>query len=535
MLHYIKKGKLERLKTDVVIVGSGAAGLMVAGSFAPALEVVLLSKLDLREGCTNNAQGGIACAIGADDSLESHIKDTIYAGAGLCDEKMVRILVGEGPAAIEEIAAEVKFDQRADGGYYLGREAAHARARILHAGGDATGRALEEGLMKRMRRRKRLQSIEYCRAFHLIVEDGRCTGLIAWMTRENRFLHIAARAVVLACGGYSQLFQETTNPRTSTGDAVSLALEAGAEVMDMEFVQFHPTALFVAGAPRFLISEAVRGDGAILRNAAGQAFMPEYHELADLAPRDVVSRAIVSEMIRTRESCVFLDLSHLQRDRVYERFPTIRAACQDFGLDIARQWIPVRPAAHYTMGGVRCDEWGRSSLPGLYVGGESAASGVHGANRLASNSLLEGLVFGRRIARHLGEELASAAPVATARAWPASTTRLSEELDPVDLLRTLKALMWRLAGVYREKPQLDALMHRLQPWLDLGVAPAQPSFEWMDFHSLRHVALAVGRAALERRESRGAHYRRDFPDHEDSHFKRHLIWNLEGLMRGRPS
>lgn len=521
------KDSEESLSTDVVIIGSGAAGLSVAIHLPETLQVLLVSRSDLKEGCSYYAQGGIACVKDPADSVESHVKDTLFAGAGLCNEKLVRILASDGPAIIQAITSDVTFDHAPDGQLLLGHEGAHSHRRILHAGGDATGKALVLGLQRRLARHKNVKILEHGRVLGF---DKESSALRIWKHREDKIIQVQARQVVLATGGYSQLYQETTNPSTSTGDGIRLALDAGAEIMDMEFVQFHPTALFVAGAPRFLISEAVRGDGAILRNASGHPFMREYHELADLAPRDVVSRAILHEMIRGRESCAFLDLSHLKPAKVYERFPTIRAVCRDYELDLARQWIPVRPAAHYTMGGVRTDEWGRTRTPGLYACGEVAATGVHGANRLASNSLLEGLVFGARVARSIAEEGQNFRYDEDTSASQGDD-RIVEELDSDDLLNTLKSLMWRNVGVLRDRSQLLAARRRLSYWLNIRLRPQLITHSWLNFRSLKWVAWAVCKSALARQESRGAHWRDDFPETDDPNYLRHLCDDRTTLLK----
>ncbi len=509
----MKSSQVETIKTDVAILGSGAAGLMAATSLPRGLRVLLVSKYGLSSGSTHWAQGGLACVVSEEDDIESHIQDTHYAGAGLCEDAIVRTLCEQGPQILRDLLPWVKFDLSAKGEFRLGREGAHEHARILQSGGDAIGKGIESGLIKRLEHFDNVKSLCDTRAIELLKDEtGRCVGLQLWNPNTQQSIKVLAKAIILATGGYSQLYQETTNPISSTGDGAYLALSAGAEVMDMEFVQFHPTALFIAGAPRFLISEAVRGFGGVLRTASGDAFVHKYHAMGDLAPRDVVSRSIVTEMIRSREACVFLDLTHRKACDIEERFPNIHRVCAKFGLDVTRQWIPVRPAAHYTMGGVRVDEWGCSTVPGLYACGEAAANGVHGANRLASNSLLEALVFGKRCAEHISatdfKRRSSHIPS------PEKVIEMSnmDDLDPRDLLRTLKSIMWRSVGVYRDKHEMEAVLKRLSTWRHLHLRPSFLSHEWLDFRSLNLVGLSVCKGALQRKESRGAHFRADFPE-----------------------
>lgn len=523
--------KSPTLKTDVLVIGSGAAGLMASLNIDPSLEVTLLSKRHFDEGSTNYAQGGVACVIDGEDSLESHISDTHYAGDGLCDEEPVKVLVKEGPDAIGELLGWMEFDRNSRGQLRLGHEGAHSHRRILHAGGDTTGAKIQEALGKRVRALKGLRSLEHHRLVELL-KDGkdRCIGAHVVSTKSGEGMVVLARAVVLATGGISQIYQESTNPVTSSGDGVSAAFEIGATIRDPEFVQFHPTALFIAGAPRFLISEAVRGEGAILRNSEGEAFMKDVHSMAELAPRDVVSRAIAHQMIEKEEGCAFLDLTHLKSDKMTSRFPTITACCSRFGIDISRQWIPVRPAAHYSMGGVATDLDGRTDVEGLFACGEVASTGVHGANRLASNSLLEALVFGRRVGCAIsGSELPK---LTQSRPVLAPTVDSSPVLDPEDLIRTLRSQMWRGGGVFRTRHRMERVDKRLREWYrlehnDRGFSESSDT--------LRHLinnAFLVNHGALLRKESRGAHYREDFPRRDDVNFQAHTTINLRDLKGG---
>jgi L-aspartate oxidase len=513
--------KLKQLQTDILIVGSGAAGLMCLSKLDPNLRVILVCKRDIDEGSTNYAQGGVACVIDAEDSFSSHESDTHYAGDGLCDPEAVKVLVRGGPAAMADLMKTMDFDRNKQGQLMLGHEGAHSHRRILHAGGDATGRGIQLGLHKALDRDK-LVILPYHRLLRIITEDNECRGAVINDLSSGEQLQVQARAVVLASGGYSQVYQETTNPTTSTGDGMCAAFDAGAIIRDPEFVQFHPTALFLAGAPRFLISEAVRGEGAILRNARGEAFMKDVHSMAELAPRDVVSRAIAREMIKHDEGCVFLDLSHLNASKVTTRFPTIAACCKRFGLDIAKQWIPVRPAAHYTMGGVASDLWGQTNIQRLYVAGEVASTGVHGANRLASNSLLEGLVFGSRIAEHLGGLNEGRKADKEIFFEPKDVPGL----DYDDVIRTVRSMMWRKVGVFRTEDQLRKVRKRLMDWKQLELPDWGFSASSDDMRVLVTNALLITEGALARQESRGSHHRDDFPRRDDENFNKHTELSL---------
>lgn len=517
----------EIIKTDVLILGSGGAGLSCLNFLDDSLDVIIVSKEREDEGCTRYAQGGIACVTAPEDSFESHVQDTLYAGDGLCDLEIARMLVENGPEVLKALKDDIIFDSDGSGQYALGHEGAHSNRRILHAGGDATGDAIQMGLLKKAEQRSRWKQLSFHRCFELLVEDGVCYGGRLWDEINKKIIQVHAKSVVIATGGYSQIFQETTNPNTATGDGVSLAFDIGAEIRDPEFTQFHPTALFLAGAPRFLISEAVRGEGAILRNTSGDPFMKSEHELAELAPRDIVSRAIVKEMIRCGESCVFLDLSHLSSDKVYKRFPNIRTFCQKFGIDIGRQWIPVRPAAHYCMGGVKTDQYGSTNIQGLYACGEAASTGVHGANRLASNSLLEALVFGKAVAEHISGNI-------EAKKFPKFEIQLQEErrdFDIQDIVRTIKSLMWRYGGIFREKEKLEKTRKRLLEWIDLDIKPNLFNFEiWSDYRGVCYSSLLVCSGALEREESRGSHFRNDFPKRDDVNFLKHSVFSKSDLL-----
>jgi L-aspartate oxidase len=522
------------LHTDYLIVGSGIAGLRAAIALAPAGRVLILTKAEAAESNTGYAQGGIAAALGADDSVDLHAGDTMRAGDGLCDEAAVRVLVAEGPGYVRELMAwGARFDVDATGRLALGLEAAHSARRILHAG-DSTGREIGMALWRQVIKLPAVATVNHALVTDLLVRDG-AVGGVGFYDEGGKRHEVRARATLLATGGAGQVFRETTNPAVASGDGIALAFLAGARVADLEFVQFHPTALKVAGAPRFLISEALRGEGARLVNGRGEAFMSRYHGDADLAPRDVVARSIVREAERTGGD-VSLSLAHLDPGHVRARFPTIAETCRQIGIDIATDRIPVGPAAHYIMGGIDTDEWGRTSLPGLYAAGETACTGVHGANRLASNSLLEGLVFGARAAQAMTEPPRAAVPGPDRRA--AGTVAVPPVTgNPADLdVAAVRDLMWRAVGLFRTGDGLTAAVARL----DAAFAASRTEqrarsagephgeggamgVEWWRRYNLITVARLIARAALRREESRGGHFRDDFPARDDLHWKVHLV------------
>lgn len=496
----------------VAVIGSGVAGLVAALELSRAQTVTLVTKSRLSESNTRYAQGGIAAAMAAEDSVSAHIEDTLRAGAGLCRPEAVAILCAEGPARVRDlIDLGVGFD-REHGILAQGREAAHSRARVLHAGGDATGLAIETALVAAVRA-AHIVVLEHTFAADLLLDGNRVRGVEIFDT-NGRKRTLPADAVVLASGGAGHLYPYTTNPSVATGDGVALALRAGAELADLEFYQFHPTALSASGG--FLISEAVRGDGAVLRAADGSRFMQTVHPDADLAPRDVVARGIAEQMARQENKPVLLDATALGADFLAQRFPTINAACLRAGLDWSRHPIPVAPAAHYWMGGVRTDVWGRTSLPGLFAVGEVACTGVHGANRLASNSLLESLVFAWRAANLLVAEGPDAV-----RRWPAlhdsQTPHIDLEIqqnpsaDPLPSREALQQLMWQSAGIVRDAAGLRTAQSLLSTWrLD------PQTMHDRETANLLLLARALVAAALARSESRGAHARTDFPHTDDA-------------------
>ena len=507
--------------TDFLIVGGGIAGLRAAIGLAPAGRVLILTKAEPAESNTDYAQGGIAAAMGDDDSPSLHAADTIRAGDGLCDEAAVAVLVENGPRYVRELMDwGTRFVREPDGRPALGREAAHSVRRVLHSG-DATGREIGRVLWERVRAMTSVSTIDHMLVTEVLM-DGRDSG-VAYVDAAGARHEVRARATLLATGGAGQVFRETTNPAVATGDGIALAFHAGARVADLEFVQFHPTALNRAGAPRFLISEALRGEGARLVNDRGEAFMMRYHAEGDLAPRDIVARSIVRESDRTGGS-VFLTLAHMDPAYVTRRFPTIAAMCARVGLDLARDRIPVGPAAHYIMGGVDTDEWGRTSVPGLFAAGEVACTGVHGANRLASNSLLEGLVFGARAAIAM-QQSAQAAPLKTDRIR-AEGLGLRANL-PQPLVMTTEAirdLMWRSVGLFRSRDGLARAVAVLERAIEAAV-PATAD-DWRR-RNLTTVARLIAAAALRREESRGAHFREDFPERDDQRWRIHVVDTIQ--------
>ncbi|MHC4914574.1 MAG: L-aspartate oxidase [Planctomycetota bacterium] len=523
--------KVPALEAEVLVVGSGVAGLSaaIAAAGAGASPVVVVAKRAPEDTNTWHAQGGVAAAMTDDDSPEKHMADTLAAGAGLCDEEAVRRLVEEGPVRVRELISwGAQFDHE-DGELARTAEGAHSVRRVLHAAGDATGREFQRALLARASSLEEISLLHDHFAADLLHEGGEVFGVLAMNSRTGTFLRIASGAVVLATGGLGRVYRETTNPEVATGDGVAMALRAGAEITDMEFVQFHPTTLYLAGAPRFLISEAVRGEGAVLLNANRERFMDSYHERAELAPRDVVSRAIVKEMRRAGGNCVYLDLSGMETERIARRFPSITAICSDFGLDIRGEPIPVRPSVHYAMGGVRTDLDGRTVIKRLLAAGECACAGVHGANRLASNSLLEGLVFGRAAGLAARNEASASNGRFPHRHLPRSGQLRHVPIDVDDLARSLKSLMWRSAGIYRDGSTLEVAGKHLAFWRQYAYREDARSPAALELQNMMAVAELMVRSARLRTESRGAHQRLDFPDTDDAGWKRHLIMNREDL------
>jgi len=595
---------------DVAIIGGGIAGLSVALRLPEHMRVALFTKGQLGESNTRYAQGGLAVALGADDSPELHFQDTLTAGAGLCNGEAVRILVESAPEAVYWLMRMgVQFDraQAGDGhttpdGLLLGREAAHSRWRVLHAGGDATGAEIERALLAALQQRSSVMLYEETFVSNLQVQDGMCVGLEA-IDRNGQIFTVTADAIVLASGGAGGLWLHTSNPAGATADGLALAWRAGAALTDLEFMQFHP-AVLVAGSSSHLISEAVRGEGAYLRNHAGERFMPRYSPQAELAPRDVVARAILSEMLAERTDCQYLDLRHLPSEKMYARFPTISAICATYGLDLAQDLLPIAPAAHYCMGGIMVDTCSRTTLPGLYAVGEVACTSVHGANRLASNSLLEGLVFGLRVADTLAGSNGTWEPYSSAKDFPiaivehqfqeahacVNSVHVAHETTVAEMRRQVRSLMWQYVSLSRDREGLleaNRRIHELKqtmstirsgnaakPHLSSSLDTSQPSsvyssddpcghhgvgnghhgvgghhevasgchttrahhnsmqtesIEWMETGNMLEVAELIIAAALQRHESRGSHWRLDYPQLDERLSYSHCVLSRVAL------
>jgi L-aspartate oxidase len=510
---------------DYIIVGSGIAGLYTALLAREQGNVAILTKGSIDDCNTKYAQGGIAAAIGKGDSPDLHFRDTIAAGDGLCDEEAVRILVNEAPARIAELVRfGVPFDTL-DGEIDLTTEAAHSAPRILHAGGDATGEHIETTLSNRVRASK-IQVFEHCLATEIQIEKGRVSGVKALDSRTGSVEEFGCRFLILATGGAGQLYKFTTNSEIASGDGIALAFNAGAEIVDMEFFQFHPTALHLPGVTPFLISEAVRGEGGVLRNVEGRRFMPDYVAEAELAPRDVVTRSILYEMKKTGSDRVFIDITHLPPHLITTRFPNIYSFCLDHGLDITKGLIPVAPAAHYLMGGIKTNSWGETNIAGLFACGETACTGVHGANRLASNSLLEVVVFSKRIMEKTGTggELRAADTKKGADTHVSLSQRQSPAV-PAPSLSALQQLHWDKVGIIRNKKELTQAADTLAAWQKVLPQPVdRPSYE---LSNLILTGRLVTEAALIREESRGAHFRSDFPETLPE-WRRHIVFTRRG-------
>jgi L-aspartate oxidase len=520
------KVHLMSLETDFIVIGSGVAGLRASIELAACGgRVAVLTKDKASESNTEYAQGGVAVVLSDDDNPELHEGDTLVAGAGLCDEQAVETLVTEGTKYIKQLIEWGGEFDREGGKLVFTQEAAHSRRRIIHAHGDSTGAEFVRSLIARAGQEKTIDLTPFANTESLIVRDGRCVGVrfLDPVLRQPR--EIYAKAVVMATGGAGQLYQHTTNPPVATGDGMAMAYFAGAEMADMEFIQFHPTALNLEKAPRFLLSEAMRGEGGILKNKYGERFMPRYDERAELAPRDIVARSIVAEMRRTGTRTVFLDMTALDEDFLKHRFPKIYETCKFYGLDIAKDMLPVSPASHYCMGGIRTDMWGRSTLPGLYAAGEVTCTGVHGANRLASNSLLEGLVFGARAgsaAAADSSEFVVSSSESKAKELETRNSKLGTELATA-VKKRVKRIMWERVGILRDKDSLKRAIKEFDQ-----IAGGNLSTSSRNFVTL---ARLVATSALWREESRGGHFRNDFPEQDDK-FKVHSIQAIGSRIYG---
>jgi L-aspartate oxidase len=488
--------------------------------------VLIVTKGDLQQSNSVQAQGGIAGVLQPEDSFNNHVADTILAGGSLCDQDVVERVVREAPARIRELIDwGTRFDRSGDS-LALGREGGHSHNRIAHAFGDATGKEIMRAVIDRVSRSPNVDPWENTFALDLLTDQGACRGALVWSRSHGKTL-IWAKQTVLATGGTGQIYRETTNPDVATGDGMAIAYRAGAELRDVEFIQFHPTVLYIAGSSRHLITEAMRGEGAHLIDRHGHRFMPDFDDRAELAPRDVVSWAIVAQMERTRHPNVYLDLTHLDADRVRRRFPGIAAICEKFGLDITRDRIPVRPGAHYMMGGVTIDAECRTTLPGLWAAGEVTSSGLHGANRLASNSLLETVVHGATV----GEKASRAAARMDDDLHPRPLENEPRAPDGVpmdlaDIRNSLKSLMWRDVSVRRDAEGLADAAANIDHWSSYVLARQFPDPTGWELQNMLSVARLMTRAAIEREETRGCHVRTDFPNRDDKHWNRHITFRM---------
>ncbi len=499
--------KLSRIDTDVLVIGSGVAGLRAAIEASRYAKVLIVTKSNLKKSNTEDAQGGIAAVFSEEDSFESHITDTLNVSGNIANEEAVRILVEEAPARINELIGwGAEFDKKR-GKVVFGKEAGHSVQRIIHAGGDATGVELERVLASKCRKSKNISILEHAYAIDLLAENEVCYGALVDVKNEQRKA-VYARKTIMATGGLGQVYRETTNSSVATGCGISAAYRAGASVLDMEFVQFHPTSLYIAGAARILISETVRGEGAVLKNKYGHRFMSKYHKDKELAPRDIVSRAILEEMKKTGDTHVYLDLSHLNADFLKGRFPNIIKACSDFGLDLKKDLIPVRPTAHYMIGGIRTDLNGRTNLKGLFACGECACMALHGANRLASNSLLEGLVFGQRAGMTDADREKD---LSFPRIKSEVSSDNSKKFDIEDIKNALKSLMSRCVGIRRDKASLEEARKEIDFWATYVMKKEFASPEAWQLQNMLTVARLIQSSAYVRDESRGVHYRKDHP------------------------
>jgi L-aspartate oxidase len=510
---------------DVLVIGAGIAGLRAALEVPPDLDVLVVTKDRITESNSSYAQGGIAGVLSPEDRFEDHVQDTLVAGDGLCDPAVVELVVRDAPAEIEKLVEwGTKFDLE-NGQLALTREGGHSHRRIVHALGDATGHEVMRAIIEKARASDQIAIWDDTFTVDLLTHEGACVGAVVDRKGHGPMM-LWAKQVILAAGGCGMVYRETTNPPVATGDGMAAAWRAGAELRDMEFLQFHPTVLYVAGSARFLVTEAVRGEGAYLRDVHGERFMPAEDPRGELAPRDVVSRAIFRAMERTQHPTVYLDLSHLDSKVVLTRFPGINRVCRQFGLDITRDRIPVRPGAHYMIGGVVVDADGRTTLPNLWAAGEVTSSGLHGANRLASNSLLEGLVYGARCGRGAAaaaRAMAGQLRVPSLRSLPPREVPVGV-LDVTDVTNSLRSLMVRKMGIVRDRGRLDEAAHDVEFWCRYVLAREFADRPGWELQNLLTVARLMIDGATRREESRGTHFRSDFPNRDDARWgQRHVV------------
>lgn len=522
--------QLPHVFTDVLIIGTGLAGLRAALSVSRSQSVTILTKAgEITTSNSERAQGGIASVLDPTDKFEKHISDTLIAGVDLCDEETVSRVITEGPRRIAEmIRMGTHFDLHDDGSLDLGREGGHCMNRVAHAQGDATGHELVRAIISQVQNAANIKIRCNTYVIDLLVHEGECIGALVESGKYGR-MAIWAKQTILATGGTGQLYRETTNAPVATGDGMALALRAGAVLRDMEFVQFHPTVLYVAGGSRHLITEAVRGEGGYLIDKNGYRFMPDYDSRAELAPRDIVSRSIVAQMEKTNSPTVFLTLAHKDPDLIRYRFPGIRTVCEQFGIDITKDRIPVRPGAHYMMGGIEIDSEGKTSIPGLWAAGEVTSSGLHGANRLASNSLLEALVFGASAGEGASARAMEMPDEKLYRVLPLTSDSIRKQPTPLnleDILNSLKSLMWRNAGVQRNGELLHEGLESLEQWRRYTLAGEQDSPAGWELQNMLMVSELLMQAAYLREETRGGHTRTDFPQRKPE-WRKHLTFQRQ--------
>lgn len=513
---------------DVIIIGSGIAGVFTALEISQKYDIAILTKETLDISNSGLAQGGIAVSLDKKDSPELHFKDTLYAGAGLCNEQSVWVLVNEAASNIDRLCKfGVNFDKTKQHELALTREAAHSMNRIIHAG-DTTGKEVCDKLISVVKTRNNIKIYERTFVIDLVTKDGACKGVLVCDENGDLLKFLVSDIVVCATGGFGQLYSNTTNPDVATGDGLSMAYRAGAELMDLEFVQFHPTVLYHPQNKNFLISEAVRGEGALLKNSEGKRFMPEYHPLNELAPRDVVSRAIFEETKKTQSTHVFLDITFMEKTWLEARFPNIFKTCLGYGIDISKDMIPVAPAEHYCMGGIKADVNGKTNINGFFTCGECACNGIHGANRLASNSLLEGLVFGRLIGEQIDEllknEKSSREPINLAYA----TERTNVQFDRKAVKTDIQKKMTKEVGIIRNGAGLLRALTDVNSYKKMLDDLKNESLEEFELQNIILLSRLVIESALEREESRGAHFRSDFSKTDDENWKRHILKRKQG-------
>jgi L-aspartate oxidase len=522
-LRNIDSISMPQFYTDVVVIGSGIAGLRAAIEAAEKCNVTLVCKGRLEDSNTWHAQGGIAAVLDKADSLESHINDTLKVGCGLCDEAVVRLVVSQGPGLVKQLLEwGTEFDL-ADGKIDVTYEGGHSHPRVAHALGDSTGKGIALALIKKVRQLARIKVIENLFVTDVITSDtGECVGVVGGNSRLDGEIIWAAKTI-LATGGAGRLYRETTNPETATGDGLAIAYRAGAVLRDMEFMQFHPTTLYIAGASRALISETVRGEGGRLLDVEGYRFMKDYHPDGEMAPRDIVSRAILSQMLKTNATHVYLDVRHIDKEHFAKRFPTINELCESFDIDVSKDMIPVRPSAHYMVGGVKVDQEARTSIPNLYACGEAASTGLHGANRLGSNSLLEGLVFGRIAGASAARGIKKAGGPLKHKVIKYSVPSSDRShLDTSDVMNSLRALMWRNVGITRKLKPLQEAVEIVKFWQRYVMDKAFDKPAGWECQNMLTVAMLMAQAAMSRQESRGVHYRVDFLERDDEKFSSHI-------------